>query len=108
MKTRKLRRALLTVSLALLLTSVIQLAVSADDNNPNKFNRLMTPMSERNPPPAEDGIHDPENSVGRLDRTQAGDKTVDLPCTGVFEMEDGKIKVWRDYFDLGTYVKGMS
>jgi limonene-1,2-epoxide hydrolase len=44
----------------------------------------------------------------RLDRTQAGDKAVDLPCTGVFELENGKIKVWRDYFDLGTYVKGMS
>jgi limonene-1,2-epoxide hydrolase len=44
----------------------------------------------------------------RLDRTKAGDKAVDLPCTGVFELENGKIKVWRDYFDLGTYVTGMS
>jgi len=44
----------------------------------------------------------------RLDRTQAGDKSVDLPCTGVFEMEDGKIKVWRDYFDMATFMKAMS
>jgi limonene-1,2-epoxide hydrolase len=44
----------------------------------------------------------------RLDRTKAGDKGVDLPCAGVFEMEQGKIKVWRDYFDLTTYMKGMS
>jgi limonene-1,2-epoxide hydrolase len=44
----------------------------------------------------------------RLDRTRAGDKAVDLPCTGVFEMENGKIKVWRDYFDLGTYLKAMT
>ncbi len=44
----------------------------------------------------------------RLDRTKAGDKGVDLPCTGVFEMKNGKIRVWRDYFDLGTYAKGMS
>ena len=44
----------------------------------------------------------------RLDRTRAGDKGVDLPCTGVFEMQDGKIKVWRDYFDMGTFVKGVS
>jgi limonene-1,2-epoxide hydrolase len=44
----------------------------------------------------------------RLDRTQAGDKSVDLPCTGVFEMESGKIKVWRDYFDMGTFMKAMS
>jgi NAD(P)-dependent dehydrogenase (short-subunit alcohol dehydrogenase family) len=43
----------------------------------------------------------------RVDRTKAGDKGVDLPCTGVFEMEGGKIKVWRDYFDLGTYVRAM-
>ncbi len=44
----------------------------------------------------------------RLDRTKAGHKAVDLPCTGVFEMENGKIKVWRDYSDLTTYMKGMS
>ena len=44
----------------------------------------------------------------RLDRTKAGEKAVDLPCTGVFEMEGGKIKVWRDYFDIGTYLKGMA
>ena len=43
----------------------------------------------------------------RVDRTKAGDKSVDLPCTGVFEMKEGKIKVWRDYFDLGTYVRAM-
>ena len=29
--------------------------------DPNSFNRLMTPPSQRNPPPAEDGIHDPQN-----------------------------------------------
>ncbi len=44
----------------------------------------------------------------RLDKTQAGDKQVDLPCCGVFEMRDGKIAVWRDYFDMQTYVKAMS
>ena len=30
---------------------------------------------------------------------------VDLPCCGVFEMEDGKIRVWRDYFDMATFTK---
>jgi limonene-1,2-epoxide hydrolase len=44
----------------------------------------------------------------RLDRTKAGERGVDLPCAGVFEMEDGRIKVWRDYFDLATFTKGMS
>ena len=44
----------------------------------------------------------------RLDRTQTtDDKTIELPCVGVFEMENGKIKLWRDYFDLGTYLKAF-
>ncbi|MBW2312793.1 MAG: hypothetical protein JRH10_01280 [Deltaproteobacteria bacterium] len=37
----------------------------------------------------------------RLDQTQAGEKAVDLPCTGVFTIRDGKIASWRDQFDLG-------
>ena len=44
----------------------------------------------------------------RVDKTTAGDKQVNLPCCGVFEMRDGKISVWRDYFDMQTYVKAMS
>ena len=43
----------------------------------------------------------------RLDRTMVGGKAVNLPCCGVFEMEHGKIKVWRDYFDLATYVRAL-
>jgi limonene-1,2-epoxide hydrolase len=43
----------------------------------------------------------------RLDRTRAGEKSVELPCVGVFELEDGKIKVWRDYFDFATYQRGL-
>ena len=44
----------------------------------------------------------------RVDRTKAGEKSVDLPCVGVFEMEEGKIKIWRDYFDMGTYMNAMA
>lgn len=43
----------------------------------------------------------------RVDRTRAGEKAVDLPCLGVFELENGRIKVWRDYFDLATYAAGL-
>lgn len=43
----------------------------------------------------------------RLDRTRAGEKAVDLPCTGVFTLRDGKIASWRDYFDLGSYSRAM-
>lgn len=44
----------------------------------------------------------------RVDRTKAGGKPVALPCCGVFEMEGGKIKVWRDYFDLATFSKAAA
>ena len=44
----------------------------------------------------------------RLDGADVGGRHVDLPCCGVFEMADGKIKVWRDYFDLATYTRAIS
>jgi limonene-1,2-epoxide hydrolase len=44
----------------------------------------------------------------RVDRTVAGGHTVDLPVVGVFEVIDGKIAAWRDYFDLETYRRAMS
>lgn len=44
----------------------------------------------------------------RLDRTKIGDTAIDLPCCGVFEMKDGKIAVWRDYFDMATYARALS
>jgi limonene-1,2-epoxide hydrolase len=43
----------------------------------------------------------------RLDRTKTTAGDVDLPCCGVFELENGKTKMWRDYFDMGTYVRAM-
>lgn len=38
----------------------------------------------------------------RLDRHLFGDKWVELPVTGVYEVHDGKITYWRDYFDAAT------
>ena len=43
----------------------------------------------------------------RLDRTRTTNGDVDLPCVGVFEMQDGKIREWRDYFDMDTYMRAM-
>ncbi|MDE2486676.1 MAG: SgcJ/EcaC family oxidoreductase [Alphaproteobacteria bacterium] len=43
----------------------------------------------------------------RLDRTMVGDKPVNLPCCGVFEMREGKIRIWRDYFDMTTYTSAL-
>ncbi len=33
---------------------------------------------------------------------RTGGGTIELPVMGVFEVRDGKIAVWRDYFDLAT------
>jgi len=46
--------------------------------------------------------------VERMDRTSAAGRHVELPCVGVFEMENGKIKEWRDYFDLATFTNAMA
>lgn len=38
----------------------------------------------------------------RLDRHRLADKWVELPVTGVYEVHEGRITYWRDYFDLAT------
>lgn len=39
----------------------------------------------------------------RTDRFRVGDRWLDLPVAGVFEVTpDGRISLWRDYFDLAT------
>lgn len=38
----------------------------------------------------------------RLDRHRLADKWVELPVTGVFEVKDGLIVYWRDYFDAAS------
>ncbi|HEY2774432.1 MAG TPA: limonene-1,2-epoxide hydrolase family protein [Candidatus Binatia bacterium] len=39
----------------------------------------------------------------RVDRFVLGAADVELPVAGVFEIEDGRIKAWRDYFDMATW-----
>jgi limonene-1,2-epoxide hydrolase len=46
--------------------------------------------------------------VERLDKTVVAGSPVNLPCLGIFELEDGKIKMWRDYFDLATYTTALT
>jgi limonene-1,2-epoxide hydrolase len=38
----------------------------------------------------------------RIDRFVRGDERITIPVMGVFEIVDGKIAHWRDYFDLGA------
>ena len=39
----------------------------------------------------------------RTDRFLIGGKWVSLPVMGSFELRDGKISAWRDYFDLNQF-----
>lgn len=43
----------------------------------------------------------------RLDRFQMPHGWVELPVTGVWEVRDGKISLWRDYFDAASYLKQL-
>lgn len=44
----------------------------------------------------------------RIDRFDAGGNAVALPVMGVFELREGRIASWRDYFDLATFQKQMA
>ncbi len=39
----------------------------------------------------------------RVDNFLVGDTQVRVPCMGVFELRDGKIAAWRDYWDLKQF-----
>lgn len=41
----------------------------------------------------------------RIDRFTMLGKNVALPVAGVFEIRNGKIAAWRDYFDMQTWMK---
>jgi limonene-1,2-epoxide hydrolase len=43
----------------------------------------------------------------RVDRFVMGAKKLELPVAGVFEVRNGKISAWRDYFDLASFNKQM-
>ena len=44
----------------------------------------------------------------RVDTFLLGDKTVSLEVMGAFELRDGKIAAWRDYFDMASWTKQAS
>ncbi len=43
----------------------------------------------------------------RIDRFEVGGKAIAIPVCGIFEVEDGKIAKWRDYFDAAMFQKQM-
>jgi limonene-1,2-epoxide hydrolase len=44
----------------------------------------------------------------RIDTFKVGDNEAPLPVMGTFEIRDGKISAWRDYFDLAQITKLFS
>jgi limonene-1,2-epoxide hydrolase len=44
----------------------------------------------------------------RTDRFRSGDRWLEIPVAGVWQVEDGLITLWRDYFDLEGLMKQMS
>jgi limonene-1,2-epoxide hydrolase len=43
----------------------------------------------------------------RVDHFISPDRTISLPVMGVFEVHDGAITAWRDYFDLNQFTSQM-
>jgi limonene-1,2-epoxide hydrolase len=44
----------------------------------------------------------------RVDVFHLPGKTIELPVMGTFEVKDGKIAAWRDYFDMQQFMSQMS
>lgn len=44
----------------------------------------------------------------RVDRFISPERTIVLPVMGSFEVAGGKIRAWRDYFDLAQFTSQMS
>ena len=62
--------AVLMIAGGLALLAMLLLASLAEaQSDPNRFNRLMKPAAERNAPPPEDGIHDPDSPGTHLLQT---------------------------------------
>jgi limonene-1,2-epoxide hydrolase len=43
----------------------------------------------------------------RVDVFTLAGKSFELPVMGTFEISDGKISAWRDYFDLNQFISRM-
>ena len=43
----------------------------------------------------------------RVDVFKLPDKSFELPVMGIFEVSDGKISAWRDYFDMNQFTSRM-
>jgi limonene-1,2-epoxide hydrolase len=44
----------------------------------------------------------------RTDRFEMGGRWIELGVAGLFVIRDGKIALWRDYFDAGAFQKALA
>jgi limonene-1,2-epoxide hydrolase len=42
-----------------------------------------------------------------VDRFIFGDRALSIPVMGAFEIRDGKISAWRDYFDMASFTRQL-
>ncbi len=43
----------------------------------------------------------------RIDNFLVGETRVSVPCMGIFELRDGQIAAWRDYWDLQQFQRQL-
>jgi limonene-1,2-epoxide hydrolase len=43
----------------------------------------------------------------RVDHFIVGETVISVPCMGAFELRDGQIAAWRDYWDLGQFERQL-
>ena len=43
----------------------------------------------------------------RVDKFEIGGRWIALPVMGAFELRDGKLCAWRDYFDMAQFTKQL-
>lgn len=43
----------------------------------------------------------------RVDHFLVGETRVTVPCMGIFELRDGRIAAWRDYWDLQQFERQL-
>jgi limonene-1,2-epoxide hydrolase len=44
----------------------------------------------------------------RVDHFLVDDRRVSVPCMGIFELREGKITAWRDYWDLQQFERQLA
>ena len=68
------------------------------------------------PEPVEEGHHvvglvmsrGDEVMQERVDRFKVRGTWMDIPCNGIWRVRDGRIALWKDYFDGETYARQMA